>query len=179
MLLDAGLPVMLIALTITGGAAVTRRRWPRSQTVHWHVAKSELVSVVHGAFQSDRVTIYPMPLDKVSLRDHAATLRTELRSFTVKQTKAANEVYTAREGEHDDILLAAALPIFLGQRREYPYCFGSSPPVTVAGPELDALARESVVRDQLEREALARAEAERRGADEKVWRSINNPVWWR
>jgi len=41
-----------------------------------------------------------------------ATLTAELRSFEVRLTQAANAVYNAREGQHDDLVLATALPLW-------------------------------------------------------------------
>lgn len=168
MILDAALPVEPIALTITGGTAVTRHVWPRSRVRHWHVAKTELVSVTQRVFQGGRVTIYPMKPDKDAGEDHGATLKAELKGFTVKQTRAANEVYTAREGEHDDVLLAASMPIFLGHRREYfqypapPEAAGLAGAAELAGGEAGAF--------EAERKALAAAEAaDRKAAEDAAW----------
>lgn len=178
MLLDAKLPVSVIALTITGGAAVTKHCWPRSRTMHWHAAKSEIVSVVHGAFQSGRVTIYPMPPDKITGRDHAATLKKEMRGFTVQQTKAANEIYTHREGEHDDILLATALPIFLGQRREYVYQVDTETAPRPLNRDEAALEDSEIATAVAEKAALAaEAEVERKREDAE-YSSWTNPAWW-
>jgi hypothetical protein len=40
----------------------------------------------------------------------------ELQNYQVKVTPAANEVFNAREGEHDDLLLALALAAWNGER---------------------------------------------------------------
>jgi len=42
----------------------------------------------------------------------AATLVEELRNFEVRITQAANAVYNARVGAHDDLVLAAALALW-------------------------------------------------------------------
>jgi len=52
-----------------------------------------------------------------SLR-HAATLEQELTNFRVKiSTRTAHDSCNAREGEHDDLLLAAALGCWQAARR--------------------------------------------------------------
>jgi hypothetical protein len=48
--------------------------------------------------------------------EHAATLVKELENFRVKITAAARETYEAwREGQHDDLVLAAALAAWMGE----------------------------------------------------------------
>jgi hypothetical protein len=62
------------------------------------------------------------------------TLESELGTFKVKITGAANETYEAwREGQHDDLVLAVAMAAWLGQRnqrvREFkPYVIPASGP---------------------------------------------------
>ena len=46
----------------------------------------------------------------------AETLRAELRDFRVRTTKSAQETYEAREGQHDDLVLALAVALFVGEQ---------------------------------------------------------------
>jgi hypothetical protein len=48
--------------------------------------------------------------------DHADTLKQELLDFRVHVTKAAHETYAAREGKHDDLVLALAMPAWVAER---------------------------------------------------------------
>jgi hypothetical protein len=96
-----GEKVECYSVTITAGRAVT--------PVHrysWHVAKLELVGAIRAALESQRLKVPPG-------LEHAATLKRELQDFKVKITDAQNETFQAREGAHDDLVLATALPIWL------------------------------------------------------------------
>ncbi|WDS36083.1 hypothetical protein [Pseudoxanthomonas sp.] len=42
----------------------------------------------------------------------AAVLTRELQEFRVKYTEAGNATFNAREGEHDDLVLALAIAVF-------------------------------------------------------------------
>jgi hypothetical protein len=94
---EARLPCRLMAVTITAGRKV------EFEAGYVHVPKADLV----GALQSmlgRRLLTWPgkMPL--------ADLLVKELGNFRVKLTKSANETFKAwREGDHDDLVLAAAL----------------------------------------------------------------------
>jgi hypothetical protein len=46
---------------------------------------------------------------------HAATLKQELRDFRVRVSKSANEIYEAREGAHDDLLLSLCVGLFVAE----------------------------------------------------------------
>ena len=92
-----------LGILITGGAG-----WHRETPDHWHVAKILLVGIVQKYLQSGRLRIgAKLP--------HAATLQKELRDFRVKITKAANETYEAREGQHDDVVLSLAIALWCGE----------------------------------------------------------------
>jgi hypothetical protein len=103
-----GDPVVLSPIVITGG-----RNWTRGPD-GYHVAKVELVSVVNALLSSDRLDIAPqLPL--------AVTLAAELRNFRVKITASQNETFESwREKDHDDLLLAAALGLWLADRGPRP-----------------------------------------------------------
>ena len=85
-----------LAVTITGGDKVTK------EGAEWRVPKGELVSVAVVLLQSGRLKIAPT-LKLGSL------LAEELRNFRVKITANAHASYNARDGEHDDLILAVAL----------------------------------------------------------------------
>jgi hypothetical protein len=101
MFTEAGLQA--VGITITGGVG-----WHRETPHQWHVAKILLVGIVQKFLQSGRLRIgAKLP--------HAATLQKELRDFRVKISKAANETYDAREGAHDDLVLALAIALFAAE----------------------------------------------------------------
>jgi hypothetical protein len=101
MFVEAGLRP--IGITITGGVS-----WHRETCDQLHVAKILLVSTVQKFLQSGRLRIG-------ARLKHAGTLQRELRDFRVQVTKAANEVYGAREGKNDDILLSVAIVCFAAE----------------------------------------------------------------
>ena len=92
-----------IGILITGGAS-----WHRETPRQWHVAKILLVGMVQKFLQSGRLRIgAKLP--------QAGLLQKELRDFRVKISKAANETYEAREGQHDDMVLALAIALFAAE----------------------------------------------------------------
>jgi hypothetical protein len=98
---EAGIPY--IGITITGGVGWHRESWRR-----WHVSKSLLVSTIQKFLSSEALGISrQLPA--------AALLRSELQNFRVKVSKAANEIYESREGEHDDITCSLAVALFVAE----------------------------------------------------------------
>jgi hypothetical protein len=92
-----------VAVTITCGSAVTNPGLGR-----WHVAKKQLVSVMQVLLGSRRLHVAEGP--------EAATLLRELGTFTVKVTEMANETFESwREKDHDDLVLAVALPAWFAE----------------------------------------------------------------
>jgi hypothetical protein len=102
MFAEAQIP-QLIGITITGGAS-----WHRESVRQWHVAKILLVGTLQRYLQSGRLRI------GASL-PHAATLQRELKDFRVKISKSALETYEAREGQHDDLVLACSVALFAAE----------------------------------------------------------------
>lgn len=92
-----------VGITITGGAS-----WHREQWNQWHVAKILLVGSVQKNLQSGRLRIG-------ATLAHATTLQKELRDFRVRVSKSANEIYEAREGQHDDLVLSLAIALFAAE----------------------------------------------------------------
>jgi hypothetical protein len=92
-----------IGITITGGAG-----WHRETGRQWHVSKVMLVGTVQKFLQGGRLRIG-------RTLKHAGTLQRELRDFRVQVSKAANEIYGAREGAFDDVTLALAVALFVAE----------------------------------------------------------------
>jgi hypothetical protein len=103
MLRLAKIKARLVPITITAGSSAA----PDDQG-GWHIAKGELVSVLQVLLQSRRLKI------AASLPE-AHVLVKELENFRIKITAAANEVFGAREGQHDDLVLAAGCAAWLGE----------------------------------------------------------------
>jgi hypothetical protein len=99
-----------IGVTITGGTA-----WHIDpENAHqWFVSKIMLVGTVQKFLQAGRLRIG-------ATLAHATTLQKELRDFRVKISKAATETYDAREGAHDDIVLALAIALFVAEHQGPP-----------------------------------------------------------
>jgi len=88
-----------VKVTITGGGKTT------FEGRDWHVPKNELISCVGAALHTDTLHIHPtLP--------HAETLKSELLDFQTKHTVSGYMSHNAREGAHDDILLALAIGLF-------------------------------------------------------------------
>ena len=107
----AKLKARLMPVTITAGAETRYDRWgPGVSRAAW-VPKTELVSVVQAALQGERLKVAAgLPL--------ADTLKKELLNFKVKVSLAGAEQFGAwREGDHDDLVLAVALAMWLGEQR--------------------------------------------------------------
>ncbi len=95
-----GLNADVHPVTITGGLASSK-----ATDGYWHIAKQNLVSAAMVALQTRRINFAP---DLPDLR----VLKSELSNFRVKISKAAHELYEAREGEHDDMVLAVAMVLW-------------------------------------------------------------------
>lgn len=93
----------LVAVTITGGDAITYKVRDDG-TQEWHVPKKELVGAAQVLLQGGRLNVAPR-------LEHAQTLAAEFKNFRMKFTASANAQYEAwRDGDHDDLVLAVALP---------------------------------------------------------------------
>ncbi|MBJ6978060.1 hypothetical protein JG616_01785 [Luteimonas sp. MC1782] len=86
-------------VVITGGRDTTRHR------AGWSVPKGELVSKLQALLHAGELRI------AASLPDAPVLLR-ELQDFRVRFTDAGNATFNAREGAHDDLVLALALAVF-------------------------------------------------------------------
>ncbi len=101
--LRARMAAIVNPLTITGGDA-----WRRDGGSFW-VAKKLLVSTVQAALQTGRLKVVPG-------LELAELLKKELINFQVKISLDANEQFGAwREGQHDDLVLAVALGVWMAE----------------------------------------------------------------
>jgi hypothetical protein len=102
------------AVTITAGDTETQSSWH-----DWRVPKRDLVGGLQVLLQSGRLKI-------AQSLEHAGTLRAELLNFRVKINVAtAHDSYEAwREGDHDDLVLAAALAAWKAQKGEFAVLIG-------------------------------------------------------
>jgi hypothetical protein len=98
------MPVTVLPVVITGGI---RESWADA---YFHVPKVGLISRLQVLLEQRKLTF-------ASRMEHAATLVKELQNYRVKITDAANESFNAREGEHDDLILAVALAAWAAERR--------------------------------------------------------------
>ncbi len=97
-----------IGCTITGGSGWSEDRGSKS----CRVAKALLASTVAVALETDRLTVS-------ADGPHRDTLQGELAAFRVKVNPNANETFEAwREADHDDLVLAAAMAVWLGDHTE-------------------------------------------------------------
>ncbi len=101
----AKLPARIVPILITGGSAVLE------DGGEFHTPKKELVSAVQAALQRRRLKVAPALTE-------ARTLRRELEAFRVKvKASTGNETFESwRERDHDDLVLAVALAVWLGER---------------------------------------------------------------
>jgi hypothetical protein len=103
MLRDAHVKAKLFPVAITAG------RKESYEKGEWHVSKQLLVFQALTRMQQQRVFFAPG-------LEHGETLKQELQNYRIKLTDKGNETFSAREGAHDDLVLAMALAIWLGER---------------------------------------------------------------
>ena len=99
------------ALQRAQGVVITGGRETSRTPAGWSVPKAELVSKLQALLHSGHLKI------AASLPD-AAVLARELQDFRVRFTEAGNATFNAREGTHDDLVLALALAVFGLSRSE-------------------------------------------------------------
>lgn len=135
-------------IVITSGRAVTHAgKWT------WHVAKIQIAGAIREALDAERLKI-PREADEHGI------LKRELQDFKVKITEAGNETFSAREGAHDDVVLATALPIWLASHPRMEMTTDlDAPDLVFPARERATITREQAAVEQAEmeeREALAR-----------------------
>jgi len=106
LLRDAQPRADLVPITITGGDSVGG-----GAGGYQTVPKRDLASTLAVLLQAARLNVAPALPD-------AAVLQQELLNFKVKITAAGHDSYSAwRENQHDDLVLAAALACWWGERK--------------------------------------------------------------
>jgi hypothetical protein len=93
---------------ITAGIEVTKPG-PRTH----HVAKVALISKLESAMHTRELRV-------AAALSEAAAFRDELRDFQRHVTASGNSTWSAREGKHDDIVLATALGVWFHTARPQP-----------------------------------------------------------
>jgi hypothetical protein len=92
-------------VSITAGAEETR-----AGARTWRVAKILLVSRLQAALHAGELKLSPGLAELRALRE-------ELASFRMRHTVAGNAVFGAREGRHDDLVLALAIALWRANSR--------------------------------------------------------------
>jgi len=104
--------IALHAVTITAGNAEPSYELAKGGQ-NWKVSKRLLVSTLVALLHSERLKIASaLPL--------AETLTAELLSFDVTTSASGRETFNAREGQHDDLVLAVALACWNATRVRKP-----------------------------------------------------------
>ncbi len=121
----------VIPVTITAGGSGTG-----SVFSGYNVPKRELVSNLAIIFQAGRL--------KISRKlPEASQLVEELQKFKIKITPAGNDTYEAwRESDHDDLVVAAAMAAWYGEKKTYSILHLPplpQPPIETRQPTLDEL----------------------------------------
>jgi hypothetical protein len=117
---QAALPVEeLVSVTVTAGQGAHKAAWDR-----WSCPRKDLAGAVQSVLQGRRLRIGK------GLRE-AATLTRELAAFRMKQSSPTEETLDAwRERDQDDLVLAVALAMWLGE-------FGPPPEMNIVHLRLD------------------------------------------
>ena len=105
----------LVAVTITGGDAVTKVETGRYFEPEFRVPKRDLVSTLQVLLQNDRLKIAEgLPLAQILVR--------EMQNFRMKISLATgHDSYEAwREGDHDDLVLAVAMACWYAKTQYQP-----------------------------------------------------------
>jgi hypothetical protein len=103
-----------ICVSIHGGTDVS------ADAGAFHVPKRDLVVATQAALQDGRLRI-------AAGLEHAETLTRELLSYRVKISAAGRDSYSAREGEHDDLLLAVSLATWFRDHYNQSYDYALDP----------------------------------------------------
>jgi hypothetical protein len=102
--LDAKMPATIVPLVLTGGLGHRLDMYDDSTPGYW-VAKCEIVGAVQAGLQGESLKIVPGLAE-------ADTLAREMQGFRVVVSRNANELYSARESEHDDLLISLGMALW-------------------------------------------------------------------
>ncbi len=81
----------------------------------WRVSKIQLIASIREVLENRRFKVSKDENGRPI--EFAEVLVRELTNFRERITESANMTYEARQGQHDDLVLAACLPIWLGSQR--------------------------------------------------------------
>jgi hypothetical protein len=95
--------VRAIAVTLTGGSSTTK------DGVEWHVPKQHLVSLLNRFMAERRLILPAAPAGQ--LTDEARQFQRELRTFVGRKESAQHVETGARQGAHDDLVIAVGLSL--------------------------------------------------------------------
>lgn len=154
MFLTARLRADVRPVTITAGRDGRHGAWPGTDCLAFWTPKLELASSIQAALGSER-------LDVAGRLPQSGILRKELLGFRARITTSGNETCAAREGEHDDLVLALALALWLGS---HPFCEFRPGSLTTDARALDDESRAERAAVVRKREADAVAGLNRRSA---------------
>ena len=103
----------IVGISITGG------KDPQKTNTGWSVPKNILVSGVQAKLHTGQLKVAAGLLD-------APVLLKEFQDFRVTFTSAGNAIFNARQGKHDDLVLAVSLAVW-GASQPPPVkpCFGT------------------------------------------------------
>lgn len=182
-------------VSITAGegfsAVTTLARTNMVARGQWRVSKIQLIAAIREVLENRRFKITPDPETGKPI-EFAEVLIRELQNFRERITESANMTYEARQGQHDDLVLATCLPIWLGSQR---FCHMNTTarpdeaPIwlrpresTALDVEQTALELERVANEQRQKEQEAdrrRATWQVRARTEQEMAAIdwNNPRW--
>lgn len=162
MFLNAKLPkAIVVPITITAGQAPVIKPKPKSfargAKGYW-VPKSMLASHLQSLVQSQDIR---------SLRgvQHSDLLRKEMQNFQVKISKAGNDQFEARDGEHDDLVLALAMGVWFGSISRAKYLNNAR--IKATEQEIRQFGLDKKIEDELRKKDEEEEERKR----DKEWRS--------
>jgi hypothetical protein len=120
-LIEMSPPCTLVPITITGGETFSPATWPRGVS-GFKVAKTLLIAGLLRCFEQRRFHVPGLPL--------AEAFRKELDDFELRlAADSGHETYGARQGRHDDLVLAAAVLVWAceGANTARPLVAGPNP----------------------------------------------------
>lgn len=88
----------------------------------WRVGKGSLIETTRQVLQEERMTFdEQMPLEVMASTPSVRTIYQALLTYPFERAPSANEAFAAREGEYDDLVLAATLACWYGEhcRKEF------------------------------------------------------------
>ncbi len=133
------------------------------------MSKIQLIAAIREVLETRRFKVSKDENGKPI--EFAEVLVGELANFRERITESANMTYEARQGQHDDLVLAACLPVWLGSQR---FCS-----MRTRSPGESATTLQPWEQEALEAEDEVRAEEdkERMLAEDRAW--ITPPLkWW-